>query len=143
MDAATQHGAQIFYHENPDISRAEAPRTRVLVGSGVREALSLAGGAAEKSAEVRALLVALGGVDLVALEALGLEDLRATLGLAGRDVNVRHGLAVDHTGERTVGDEWSGTPFSATQLARTHSGSRCSCAGVGRAHGCRCVAGAG
>lgn len=68
-------------------------RTGVLVGSGVGEALGLAGLAAEEAGEVRALLVALGAVDLMALKALGLEDLGASLGLASGDIAVRDRLA--------------------------------------------------
>ena len=65
--------------------------TGVGVRGGVGEALGLAGLAAEEAVEVRALLVALGGVGLVALQALGLEDLGPRLGLAWLQVGaVRH-----------------------------------------------------
>eukprot|EP01052_Picozoa_sp_SAG31_P031114 SAG31_NODE_3266_length_4472_cov_4.101142_3_plen_184_part_00 len=79
-------------YRSGQLSGTERARTGVLVGSGVREALGLAGGTAEQAGEVRALLVALGGVDLVALQALGLEDLCASLRSALRDGDVWHWL---------------------------------------------------
>ena len=73
-------------------SRSIPAHTGALVGGGVGKALGLAGLAAEEPVKVRALLVALRPVDLVALQALGLEGLRARLRAPLGDRHLRHRL---------------------------------------------------
>jgi hypothetical protein len=73
-------------------SHAVSARTGTLVGSSVGEALSLARLAAEQPMEIWALLVALRPIDLVALQALGLESLGACLGAPLGDRHLRYGL---------------------------------------------------